>query len=403
MESGHLFRNMVLFARLVRVLGVGVSPRQLRDWFHATDLIDLGWRSDFRQVAEVVLVSRHEDLDVFRRAFDLFWQARDPRALAELDLGMMVQRNTRRTRRQRREAVLSSDPGEEAQASESESQGVRTYSDSETLRHRDFAELRASELEEVKSLISNMKWRFDERRTRRRVHSLRGRYVDPRRSMRRSLAKGGELLEWSLRDRKQKRRPLVVLCDISGSMEAYSRILLQFLYAITNGMEKVEAFVFGTRLTRITRHLRERDVDRALKAVYEEVVDFGGGTRIGESLKAFNFDWSRRVLGRGAAVLVISDGWDRGAPELLGREMDRLHRSSHRLIWLNPLLGSPRYEPLTRGMQAALPYIDDFLPVHNLDSLERLAQHLRRLVRSDGRARLHPPSHPSSARSAVTV
>jgi len=403
MESGHLFRNMVLFARLVRVLGVGVSPRQLLDCFHATELIDLGWRSDFRQVAEVVLVSRHEDLDIFRRAFDLFWQARDPRALAELDLGLMVQRKTRRTRRQRREAILSDEKGEEAQESESESPGIRTYSDSETLRHKDFAELRASELEEVKSLMSNMKWHLDERRTRRRVHSPRGRYVDPRRSMRRSLAKGGELLEWSLRDRKQKRRPLVVLCDISGSMEAYSRILLQFLYAITNGMEKVEAFVFGTRLTRITRHLRERDVDRALKAVYEEVVDFGGGTRIGESLKAFNFDWSRRVLGRGAAVLVISDGWDRGAAELLGREMDRLHRSSHRLIWLNPLLGSPRYEPLTRGMQAALPYIDDFLPVHNLDSLERLAQHLRRLVRSDGRARLHPSSHPPSARSAVTV
>ena len=259
---------MVLFARLVRVLGIGVSPRQLRDWFHATDLIDLGRRSDFQEAAEAVLVSGHEDLDAFRRAFDLFWQARDPRQLAELDLGLTVQRNTRRTRRQHREAILGSEEGEEQQESESESQSIRTYSDSETLHHKDFAELQGSEIEEVRSLMSKMKWRLDERRTRRRVHSPRGRYVDPRRSMRRSLAKGGELLEWSLRDRKQKRRPLVVLCDISGSMEPYSRILLQFLYAITNGMKKVEAFVFGTRLTRITQHLRQRDVDLALRSVH---------------------------------------------------------------------------------------------------------------------------------------
>jgi uncharacterized protein with von Willebrand factor type A (vWA) domain len=167
-------------------------------------------------------------------------------------------------------------------------------------------------------------------------------------------------------------------------MEPYSRILLQFLYCFSNGLQNVEAFVFGTRLTRITHHLKDRDVDAALKAVHEDVVDFGGGTRIGETLRTFNYFWSRRVLGQGAAVLVISDGWDRGDVEVLRREMDRLQRSAYRLIWLNPLLGSPRYEPLTRGIQAALPFIDDFLPVHNLASLEDLGRRLERLYRGTG-------------------
>jgi uncharacterized protein with von Willebrand factor type A (vWA) domain len=162
-------------------------------------------------------------------------------------------------------------------------------------------------------------------------------------------------------------------------MEPYSRILLQFMYVASRGLEHTETFVFGTRLTRITRQLRHRDVDEALRAVHHDVQDFGGGTRIGEAVRSFNRLWSRRVLGQGAAVLIISDGWDRGEPEALQREMARLQRSSHRVLWLNPLLGSPRYEPLTRGLQAALPYVDDFLPVHNLASLEDLGRHLRRL------------------------
>jgi len=384
-ERGHLFRNMVLFARLTRALGLDVSPLQLRDWFAGAELIDLRRRSDFRDSAEAILVSHREDLPIFRRAFDLFWQARDPRELAELDLGLMVQRSTKRTPR-RKEGLAGEKPKGGRESAEPEAVGVQTYSDSETLRHKDFAELQAEELDQIKAMMQKMDWRLELRRTRRRVVARRGRYIDLRRSLRSSVAKGGELVQWARLDRKEKSRPLVLLCDISGSMEPYSRILLQFLYAVTNGMKRVESSVFSTRLTRITHHLRQRDVDSALRAVHEEVVDFGGGTRIGETLKAFNFEWSRRVLGQGAAVLVISDGWDRGDADLLGREMARLQRSAHRLIWLNPLLGSPRYEPLTRGIRAALPFIDDFLPVHNLDSLERLASHLQRLDRSDARA-----------------
>ena len=383
-ESGHLFRNMVLFARLLRAVGQDVSPLQLRDWLGATELIDLRFRGDFRNCAETILISRHEDLAIFREAFDLFWQARDPRQLAELDLGLILQKTRQRTKRRHEQGLLGR-PGEEdgGDGAPPEVQKVHTYSDSEVLRHKDFAELDASELEQVKSLMSGMRWQPDERRTRRRVVSKHGRDIDPRRSLRRSLSKGGELVEWSHRERKVKRRPLTLLCDISGSMEPYSRILLQFLYVMSNGMQKVEAFVFGTRLTRITQHLRERDVDSALRAVHRDVADFGGGTRIGAALRTFNFEWGRRVLGQGAAVLIISDGWDRGDVGTLTREMERLQRSSHRLIWLNPLLGSPRYEPLTRGIQAALPLIDDFLPVHNLESLEQLGRHLRRLYRGE--------------------
>ncbi len=198
--------------------------------------------------------------------------------------------------------------------------------------------------------------------------------------MRRNLRYGGEIFDWAEREPKRKPRPLVIIADVSGSMERYTRLLLLFTYGLARALEqKVEAFVFSTRLTRITRQLRERNLERALREVSHAVPDWSGGTRIGEALRSFNFDWGRRVLGRGALTLVISDGWDCGDPQVLRDEIARLQRSSRRLIWLNPLLGSPDYEPLTRGIQTALPYIDDFLPVHNLASLEDLAEHLGNL------------------------
>ncbi len=171
-------------------------------------------------------------------------------------------------------------------------------------------------------------------------------------------------------------RPLILICDISGSMDRYSRLLLRFVHALEHGLDTVEVFVFSTRLTRITRELRKRDVDSAIEQVVKSVDDWSGGTRIGEAIKAFNYQWGRRVLGRGAVVLLISDGWDRGDSAMLSREMGRLQRACHRLIWLNPLLGMPGYQPLTRGLQAALPHVDDFLPVHNLQSLEQLGAKL---------------------------
>ena len=380
-ETGHLLRNMVLFARLLRALGIGVTSSQVQDWIDAVGHLDIRRRLDFREAAQAVLITRREDLEWFRAAFDLFFVARDPRELEEMELGMLVQRVTRRVQKSRTQNEAGEgDNGEGEGEGDPEIDRVQTWSDADVLRRKDFADLQGSELAQVKAMIRKMEWRLDVRRTRRRVPARHGR-IDLRRSLRKSLGRGGELVEWARRDRKTKRRPLVLVCDISGSMEPYSRILLQFMYVASRGLEKTEAFVFGTRLTRITRQLKHRNVDLALRSVHEEVEDFGGGTRIGEAIRGFNFRWSRRVLGEGAAVLVISDGWDRGDPDVLEAEMARLQRSAYRVIWLNPLLGSPRYEPLTRGIRAALPYIDDFLPIHNLQSLEDLGRHLQELAR----------------------
>jgi uncharacterized protein with von Willebrand factor type A (vWA) domain len=236
-------------------------------------------------------------------------------------------------------------------------------------------------------MIAHLLWKVSERRTRRKRPG-KGHLIDLRRTLRRSLRSEGEIFRWSYLEPKRKPRPLVVLADISGSMERYTRLLLHFIYGMKAALNQpVEAFVFSTRLTRITRPLQSRDLDIALKNVGELVNDWAGGTRIGESLKTFNFDWGRRVLGRGAIVLIISDGWDRGDGQVLSREMARLKRNCHRLIWLNPLLGTPDYEPLTRGIQAALPHIHDFLPVHNLASLEDLANRLADLNHSSHRGK----------------
>lgn len=384
---GHLLRNIVLFGRLLRAGSLDVTPTQLRDWVAALELVDLARKRDVKAAARAVLVSRRRDLPWFDKAFELFWQARDPRQLEQLELGLLVQRRTERTRRTAvRKLALQDDEGDDDRPGKTD-RTVHTplYSAREALRRKDFAQLEGDELEEIRQLMATMHWELETRRTRRLRPNSGGRRLDLRRTLRRNLAHGGELVELVGRDRRRRRRPLVLLCDISGSMEPYSRLLLHFIYAVSHprsadpGISRVEAFAFGTRLTRLTRELAERDVDRALQAAAHRIEDWGGGTRTGDALREFNFIWSRRLLGQGAAVLIISDGWDRGDIALLGKEMERLHRSCHRLIWLNPLLGSPRYQPLTRGIQAAMPHIDDFLPVHNLASLEQLGDLLASL------------------------
>ncbi|MDE2691384.1 MAG: VWA domain-containing protein [Acidobacteriota bacterium] len=384
---GHLLRNIVLFGRLLRVGSLDVTPTQLRDWVAALELVDLARKRDVKAAARAVLVSRRRDLPWFDKAFELFWQARDPRELEQLELGLMIQRRTERTKRAAIQKLALSDNDGESKRPDDQDRTARTqfYSAREALRSKDFAELEGDELDDIKRLMATMHWELETRRTRRLRPSRGGHRLDLRRTLRRNLAHGGELIDLVGRDRKHRRRPLVVICDISGSMEPYSRLLLHFIYAVSHprsadpGVSRVEAFAFGTRLTRLTHELTERDVDRALQAAAQRIEDWGGGTRTGESLREFNFVWGRRLLGQGAAVLIISDGWDRGDVDLLGKEMERLHRSCHRLIWLNPLLGSPDYQPLTRGIVAALPHIDDFLPVHNLASLEQLGDLLAAL------------------------
>ena len=391
--GGNLLRNMVLFSRLLRVGGLDTTPQQLGDWVSALDLVDLRSKRDTKNASRAILVRRAQDFEWFDVAFELFWQARDPEELKRLEMGLMLQRTIEQKKRTAVEA-LSADPNQgepdQGEDADREPEQVAAWSNREALRRKDFAHLTPDELAEVKRAIDRLRFPVDPRRTRRRVPTRHGRALDLRRTLRQSLRHGGELLRIAHRDRKLRRRPLVVLCDISGSMEPYARLLLRFLFAVARSPlaaepgaatapPRVESFVFGTRLTRVTPQLARRDVDEALRLAAAEIADWAGGTRTGDALREFNYTWSRRVLGGGAVVLLISDGWDRGDPALLAREIERLHRSCHRLWWLNPLLGSPGYEPLTRGMQAALPHLDAFLPVHDLRSLEQLGERLASL------------------------
>ena len=374
-----LLPRLGAFARLLHDAGLEAGPRRLTDATRALAFIDLGRQNDFRHALRSVFVSRKEDIPTFEAAFDIFWAPPDPRASAGMipvrsrSLPLPPERaqawanalglNTSQLNREREEAEFAA-----------RSSG---YSAQELLRHKDFEEMTWAETEQVRRLLEQAPWRVAERKTRRLRPSRNGR-IDLRRSARHAIRSSGELMTLFRRKPRVRRRPLVLICDVSGSMERYSRLLMIFAHAVAR-REDLEAFVFSTRLTRITRLLRQRDIDRALEAVSKGVHDFSGGTRIGDALADFNRRWARRVLGHGAVVIIVSDGWDRGDPERLSAELVHLRRSAHRLIWLNPLLGSEGYEPLTRGMAAALPYCDDFLAAHNVQALEELGQLLARL------------------------
>jgi hypothetical protein len=333
---------------------------------------------------------------VFDEAFRVFW--RPPR-------GERTRRDLRALGERHRFAppevdVPASSPANEAADARDEpllrvEQVVAlSYSASRVSRTKDFATFSEAEVTAARAMLASLEWQLGTRTTRR-WRAGRGATVDIRRAVRHNLRFGGELMTLPHRVRRTRARPLVLLCDVSGSMERYSRMLLHFIHTLAGGFDRVETFLFATTLTRITRTLRQRAVDEVVPTLPRHVPDWAGGTRIGEALRHFNVHWTRRVMGHGPVVLLISDGWDRGEPERLGAEMARLQRSCHRLIWLNPLLGSPRYRPITRGMRAALPFIDDFLPVHNLESLEALATHLNRLPGRRAGRHHHPQPIPA--------
>ena len=406
--NGHLLHNLLLFGRVLRRLGLDVHADRMIDVVRALDLIGVTRKRDFRQTLRTLLVHRQPDLAVFDEAFDVFW--RPPKdEWTTMDLRSMGEQ-----RRFRQPQVAPPPPESDSSAGGTrelekteETDRVdltQTYSAREVLRVKDFARYTSDEIAHAKAMMSELTWDLGKRTTRRWMPGS-GAAVDLRRVARRNVKYGGELLELPRRQRKEKSQPLVLICDVSGSMESYTRMLLHFIHSIAGEMERVEAFLFATRLTRITRFLGPRAVDAAVKEVARSVPDWAGGTRIGEALKVFNLRWARRVLGWGSVVLIVSDGWDRGDPDPLGREMARLQRSCHRLIWLNPLLGSVDYEPLTRGMQAALPYVDDFLPVHSLASLEDVAAYLNTLSpqRPGRRQQVSvSPNAPAETPAAVT-
>ncbi|MCS7261105.1 MAG: VWA domain-containing protein [Anaerolineae bacterium] len=382
--SQRLPVNLLHFVRLLRRLGFRISAERVTDLLQGLTCIDLTRRDDFYHVVRACLVTHPDQIPLFDRAFQLFWLGREQWLLA---LGATTFQRPAPPRQQalRTARMPSRDrlddryfpPGEEESQRAGDSELSATYSPWETLRHKDFAAMSHEELQLAQRWMDGLIWRMGERRTRRRIRAYkRTCRLDLSTTMRKSMAQQGEIVHLAWQRPRFKPRPLVVICDISGSMERYSRLFLHFMYALRQSAKHIEAFVFGTRLTRITPALRHRDVDTALREVSREVLDWSGGTRIGESLKTFNYRWSRRVLRNGAVVIIISDGWDRGDIALLRHEMDRLRRSCHHLIWLNPLAGAPHYQPLVRGMQAALPYVDEFLPLHNLESLEAVVRHL---------------------------
>jgi uncharacterized protein with von Willebrand factor type A (vWA) domain len=379
-----LLPRLGAFARLLHDAGLEAGPRRLTDATRALTFIDIKKEPDFRNALRTVFVSRKDDLATFEAAFDIFWAPPDPRAAAGVlpGRGRTLPMSPERAKAWAGALGLNSsqmnreDPGTVPATSSG-------YSAEELLRHKDFDAMTWQETEQVRRLLEQAPWRVAERRTRR-LRAARSGAIDLRRTARHAIRSSGELVRLFRRRPRVRRRPLVVVCDVSGSMERYSRLLMIFAHAIAR-REDLEAFVFSTRLTRITRLLRQRDLDRALSSVSKGVHDFSGGTRIGEALADFNRHWARRVLGHGAVVIIISDGWDRGNPDQLTAELIHLRRSAHRLIWLNPLLGSEGYQPLTRGMAAALPYCDDFLAAHNVQALDDLGRLLAGLDRRAAR------------------
>ncbi len=385
-EAGHILHNLLLFGHLLRRLGLNVHQGRMVDAVHVLQDIGMTRRVDVRSALRTLLVHRKDDLPLFDEAFDVFWRQRKDR-MSSLDLRSMGEQ-----RRYRRVEAGPPPPGQSANDSNLQVQDpdeqydridlTRTFSTREVLREKDFADFTPEETLQARQLMASLQWSPGLRLTRRKERG-RGPALDVRRTLRDSAQFGGELVHLRTRRRKEKPRRLVVICDVSGSMERYTRMLLHFIHSLYAGLEnQVEAFLFATRLTHITKQLGQRDIDQAVSEVSKAVPDWSGGTRIGAALREFNFRWARRTLGWGSIVLIVSDGWDRGEPEALSEEMARLQRSCRRLIWLNPLAGAEDYEPLTQGMRAAAPYVDDLLPVHNLAALLDLARHLNGLTTS---------------------
>ena len=378
-HESALVANVLRFAEVLRGAGLGVHSGRLSDVVVAMERVGIRQRRDVRATMRCLLVHRREDIALFDEAFDRFWRAPAGAGREGLPLLSLGER-PRVVAAPRGGTPVQFEAGAADPSSAAKPLAAGAWSSAESLRVRDFAELTPSELMEAEALLARVPWRLGVRRTRRHRRAASGR-IDLRPIVRVNMKHGGELLELPRRARREKPRPVVVLADVSGSMERYARMLLQFVYGMAAGPHEVESFVFATRLTRITREVARRGSATALTAVASHVRDWGGGTRIGDALRSFNLHYARRAMRHGPVVLIISDGWDRGDPEQLARELARVRRTCRRLVWLNPLLGSANYEPLTRGMRAALPFIDNFLPAHNLVSLEQLAEHLRSLGR----------------------
>ncbi len=404
-DGRRLLAESVGFGRALRAAGIQTDLGAAVDFARALILIDMGQRETVSAAGKAVFIRRRDDREIYDKVFARWWRRRQRKRpptdgpltpageeeAADGEDGVATPADEQRTAGDDSNTIdgipmaIAGDADDD-----SEIDGViaapTAYSSSELLRHREFDRMTGAELRDAERLVDLLEPRLEMRRTRRYELHSHGRLLAPRTMLRRNIANGGQFTEWVWRRPTKRPRQIVVLCDISGSMERHSRLLLRFVQALSAASSvKTESFVFGTRLTRVTRLLRDRDRDRALARIADSVNDWAGGTRIGESFRDFNLHWARRTLRTSGVVIVVSDGWDRGDPALVATETARLRRNCHRLVWLNPLAGTPGYEPLAGGMRAAMPYIDDFVPAGTVASLERLGEILAGIRSSDTR------------------
>jgi uncharacterized protein len=390
-DGRRLLAEAVGFGRALRAAGLHADLGAAIDFARALGLVDVGRRDLVRDAGAAVFVRRRDDRETYDRVFDRFWRRRGrslptgrPDAPTSADADRPEgEPGTTDEAAEGGDATMTElamlgvqaiEDAEEGSDIDGETISPDAYSKGEILRHRDFDRMSAAELRDAERFVDLLRPKLERRRTRRHELHPHGRRLAARAMFRRNLATG-ELTEWVWRRQIREPRQLVVLCDISGSMERHSRLLLRFVQALARANEvRTESFVFGTRLTRVTRLMKDRDRDRALARVADSVTDWAGGTRIGESFRQFNHQWARRTLRSSGIVIIVSDGWDRGDPALVAAETARLRRNCHRLVWLNPLASAPGYQPLAAGMKAAYPFIDDFLPAGTLASLERLGE-----------------------------
>jgi len=379
--EGRLAENILYFARALRAAGIPVGPGAVLDALEAVRAAGIGTKDDFYWTLHAVFVKRHEHSVLFDQAFKIFFRKRGylERLIAMMSpemTGVPPQVEQPQASQRVLDALFAGGEKIEREKQEIELDARLTVSDREVLEKKDFAQMTAAEVAAAKEAIKRLVLGFDEVTTRRLAPHPHGHRIDLRRTLRASLKAGGAVIDLKYRGPKTKIPPIVALLDISGSMSQYTRLFLHFLHAITDARKRVSTFLFGTRLTNVTRALREKDPDEALAACSASVLDWSGGTRIATSLAAFNKQWSRRVLTQGAVVLLFSDGLERDPDERLGFEIDRLHRSCRRLIWLNPLLRFSGFEAKARGIKVMLPHVDELRPIHNLDSMRELCDAL---------------------------
>jgi hypothetical protein len=376
--QSHMEDSITAFGRFLRQVGFEIGTGEIMNAIHAVETVGVLRKDDFQSALRSTLITTNKKIELFNEVFELYWRNPDrienvadilrklyESRLAQAELEQMTQPKTLKEMQSLREVEGSNDEATLDQVD----YHLLMYSRDEVLRQKDFSTYTDDEIKEAKTILDRFIWDFGNRLNRRMKSGKKAHRLNFKKTFRKNMFPDQDFVRLMWSEKKTKPRPIVTLCDVSASMENYTKILLHFMHTFSGLNRRVESFIFGTQLTRITKYFKDRDVDSAIKELSQNIKDWSGGTRIGEAIESFNFHWARRVLNQGAVVIIISDGWDTGATSLLSSEMERLNKSCHRLIWLNPNLGFEGYQPLTQGIQAILPNVDEFLPVHNLKSL----------------------------------